>query len=160
MEKIITKIGEIEYNKGEDFDDDLQVGQESVFFDLQSNVTENKTLMEKVSNFLDNIEENIAKAKKYLNLKSTEEVIVNYLEFHIDELEEDFEAIFGCLEKPSNEKLLEFMRLKRLGVYVDDTDSSKLKYVMDFVLDPIETEYLLVVSFDDTQTPNDINFES
>jgi hypothetical protein len=88
------------------------------------------------------------KARAAMRANADEEgsIVRDYLEFHLEELGIDVPVTA--------------LRLVRVGLYTAVDDLSEHEAVFDYSIDPEETQYLVVVKFDESGSVDEICMES
>jgi hypothetical protein len=156
-------FGELELNNLKDYYEvEVENNNRIIQVDLnfESETVSNK-IFNKTSRLIQELGPFIESVTEYLKEnRSNEEAVDEYLEHHLNELEET--EISNLLKNSNNslskkDQLFELLKLKRIGIYPESED----EYVVcDFMINDDLSDYLLVVKLDKNEDIDEVTIES
>lgn len=143
--------------------DSININGESVEIDLNfENKNPTQQELKTLNNFLENTANYLNKNSAAIteDAKTQESTVNEYISHHLDEIsEEELQKIIDLenTDKTNEEKLLEKLKLNRIGIYPQTPDQYA---VFDYSIGEEYTQYLVVIYTDQNGNIADISMES
>ncbi|AMD84568.1 Protein of unknown function [Capnocytophaga haemolytica] len=129
-----------------------------ISFDIFDKLVEEKNIAT-VQLLLDNAEAMYSKAKAYIKANyKTDEVIAEFIEWHIEELSEEFVDAYGTEEEVTAEEIIRQLRLTHLWLSPNEEVQGGVEITYDFTLQEVSDE-ILAVRFDKSLEITDVVWE-
>jgi molecular chaperone GrpE (heat shock protein) len=150
-----SKFPNFEYEKGDWIMEKISNGQQTIWFDVEEELTEDEQAMEIVAEMLDDSDALVETARDYLKKALADwknkyhRTVKFFLNFHKKHMEKEARAALLPVEdlsKLSLTDMIDYLKMKRFGSYVD-SDTKQQAFIMDLSLNPAVTDELLVIHF-------------